>query len=641
MKRASFAIAVLAACFQSAQLHASPAQSPDPVTALRKYAPNQYHPLGDYVPCMFDDDEALTMRSLPAKNKAALDADGAKALVSLANAQLLEKYGTSGPATDATGKQKALQSGTPPDKLSTSLNSSTFEYLTIDDAFAKLGAAAKASGLPSADAQTLVSNVRAKIGGASSQRPEDVSCSFSILPWEETDQVFGRMVANRYIAIEVNIRNLNDQSEFLLHDIQVAVDTGLGPEPFGRFEAGRDKMIVRAVAQRGESDDVRNRVINSLAMAGALAGGASGALTQTVQVTSSMLANWLSTSVAVFQGPFLSGLGKLWPDHTITNVNNVSDLAFSASSAMKTVVPIQGSVPLATFIAKKPLEQLPFAWCGAKKKPGSFAESNCSVSGNSDNAPWDPDMSKNFKSWSPAALNILKHRTFVVVSGVHIQELAPNAAANNISCPTVTDLTVNLSAQDASGDVSCTISGANLGSAKSAKLEQGTSTSVSATLTPASDGNTAALSFKASDFAGKSGAFTIFAVDGSSRETNLGQSLPFKVRPPTITNVAYSPAKLDKTADLTVTITGSNLDRMTGITFIDHEATPVSVSGTVTAPSPVLAQTPSITVTVKQSDLGKFTVLTDGPARLQYETLDDPKTRVSAPSSADKGLLLK
>ncbi len=503
----------------------------DPATLLKQYVNTQYHPLGDYVPCMFDDDEANAMRTrgTPAP-KSALDPDGSDAFVKLVQAQSQALFGVS----PAQGRPRALAVGSNYEKMSTSLTSSDYQNLTIDAACGKLAAAAKSNGLTDAQTLTLVSNLKSQVGGGGIQRPDDVSCSFSILPWRETKEVFGRMVANDYIAIEVNIRNLNKQNEFLVHDIQVAVDTGLDADSFGRFEAARDKLIVRGVAQRGESDDVRNRTMNILSTVGALAGGASGALTQTVQAASSSLANWLSTSVAVFQGPFLSGLNKIWPDNTIGNVNNVSDLAFSASSTTKTVIPVQGSVPLVTFLAQQPLVQLPFARCGKDSKTAVTSASQCSlkVENAADGAAFAKPL--DFHSWAPAALNILKHRTYVVVAGVHIQQVSPNAQADNISCPIVTDGTIDLSAQDKSGDVSCTISGANLGTAKSAKLEQGTSTSLSATLTAAADGNSAILSFKASDFAGKSGTFEVFWVDSSAKETNLNQPVKFAVRLPAV-----------------------------------------------------------------------------------------------------------
>src|SRR5260370_276218 len=176
----------------------------------------------------------------------------------------------------------------------------------------------------------------------------------AVMSWKETRDIFGRRVANTFVAIQVTLRNLNSKNEFLVHDIQVAVDTGISADEFGRFQAGRDKLLVRAVAQRGESVDRRKRSIKALQAMGAMAGAAS-IPAGTVE---------FKDAVAVFQGSFITGFSNIFPDHTVEQLNHINDLVFSASNTSKVLVPVQGSVPLVTFISTKPLEQLPFAWCG-------------------------------------------------------------------------------------------------------------------------------------------------------------------------------------------------------------------------------------------------------------------------------------
>lgn len=643
MKPLSLTFAMLlAAEFVSLAVAQAPgAQTSDPATILRPYVTSQYHPRGDYVPCMFDADQAMTMRTRPlSPPKSVLDPTGAQAFVDLARSQILAQFGVQ-PATKPgeLPPAKALQD-TNVKSLSDALDPNDFVGLTISKAIDNLASASKAKSLKDSQTQTLVSNLKSEVGVGGDQRPEDVSCSFSILPWEETNYFFGRMVANTYVAIEVNVRNLNSDSEFLLHDIQVAVDTGLDADSFGRFEAGRDKMIVRGVAKRGESDDPRNRIMNALAAVGAVAGGASGALTQTIGRTgNSAFATGLSSSVSIFQGPLLSGLSKIWPDHTIDNVNNVSDLAFSASSTLKTVIATQGAAPLVTFIAQKPLGQLPFARCGKKSSKVGFDFCSLKADSSSGLSGFD-ESSLSFHFWQPAALNALKHRTYVVVAGVHIQEVSTNALVNSISCPTLTDGTIDLSAKDVSGDVSCTIAGKNMDKASSAKLEQGKNKSVSSTITPASDGNSATLSFKASDFAGQSGTFELFSDEGTGKETNLNQSLKFAARPPVIDSVQYVPASVTAAqvaagASLTVTVTGSNLDRIADVYLTDRAVPTNSETGAITDAGKIRASAKSITVTFL-----KVTLANSGTAGIQYDTLDDTattKSKVSVTTPKDPG----
>src|SRR5262249_3827840 len=84
--------------------------------------------------------------------------------------------------------------------------------------------------------------------------PEGIACSTSTLTWNETSDIFGRRVANTYVAIQVTIRNLDNKNEFLVHDIQVAVDTGMGEDQWGRFQAGHDKLLARGVAEKSQTE---------------------------------------------------------------------------------------------------------------------------------------------------------------------------------------------------------------------------------------------------------------------------------------------------------------------------------------------------------------------------------------------------
>src|SRR5258708_594885 len=199
-----------------------------------------------------------------------------------------------------------------------------------------------------------VSEVIKKDNGRLFTPPEDISCSMAVMGWKETSDIFGRRVANRYVAIQVTLRNLNTKNEFLVHDVQVAVDTGIAGEEFGRFQAGRDKLLVRAVAERGKSNDRRNVILNSLTALGAIA-GASSVTAGTTE---------FKDAVAIFQGSFITGFANIFPDHTVEQLNHINDLVFSASNTSKVLVPVQGSVPLVTFIAERPLEELPFPWSG-------------------------------------------------------------------------------------------------------------------------------------------------------------------------------------------------------------------------------------------------------------------------------------
>lgn len=635
---------------------------------LRALVKKSKKTLGDYVPCLFDESENLQLRSRPASSqRMTLNEDDAQKFVKLVQDIVKAEVQTSvqnqpeNPQKET--KQPAQQEQSIAQKFNAKLQAGSYQNDTLYHAVDRIALDAK-NDLGSAYAQKVVTALRLALDIGNYDAPADISCSFSLLSWQETNYLFGRLVANNYVAIEVNVRNLDKQNEFLLHDVQVAVDTGLEQNSFRRFEAGRDKLIVRGVAQRGTSDDVRNQIMNALSTAGAVAGGAAGALL-TVDPSGS-IPTYLSESVSIFSGPLLTGIGRIWPDHTIENVNHVSDLAFSASSTLKTVIPAQGSAPMVTFIAQKPLGQLPFAWCGEEKfhsfwhwnrifekdpdkEKGAnrndwtqVCDLNASASSNAGASDTGLLVNKvpprAYRAWAPAALEVLKNRTFVVIAGVHIQEASTVASVYNMNCPTLGDGSIDISAKDANGDIGCTISGSNLTKAVSAKLELGKTDSIAATLLSASDGNSATLTIKATDLNEKTGNYELFMVDASGVETDLHQVLHLQVRVPKITQATYSDVTLSTSSlkDLTVTLNGTNLDRIGAVTLVDASAS-LSVSGTITTQNRRAQAGPdSMQVLFSEADLGKFVGHSGDTVKIQATSLDDGKTALSA--AVDNGV---
>jgi flavin-binding protein dodecin len=99
-----------------------------------------------------------------------------------------------------------------------------------------------------------------------------IGCSQSILTYTEAHDIYGHRVASTYIPIQVVVRNLDSEHEFLMHDVQIAVDTM-------RFVGGRDKILARGVAEIGQSEDPRNRWIRVAEVLGDLASAVSVPLT--------------------------------------------------------------------------------------------------------------------------------------------------------------------------------------------------------------------------------------------------------------------------------------------------------------------------------------------------------------------------
>ena len=438
--------------------------------------------------------------------------------------------------------------------------------------------------------------------------PEDVSCSMSILGWKETSDIFGRRVANSYIAIQVTVRNLNSKNEFLIHDIQIAIDTGLDQSQFGRFQAGRDKLLVRGVAQRGQSEDRRNLILHTLEAMGALAGSSSIAGSSDFK-----------SGVAVFQGALIPGFSNIFPDHTVEQLNHINDLAFSASSTSKVLVPIQGSVPLVTFISERPVGQLPFAWCGYTKPPGLIRRPAMYCDETAVESPADSDSksrtwdSLDFRKWKPLALETLEKRTFVVIGGVHIQELQALPKTTNLDCPTLPSGSLDLS-QTQDGAFACSLSGTNLDRVSSIALEKGADRIVGK-LKPAKDGNSATITLDIASLSDLSGIYSLFFVDKAGTETDSGESVVLSLQP-IVTKLEEAAIDLSQ-ANAKLTIDGKHFELLAKVVLVPDEASSSPVAGSIPNGLSATDKTAALSFVSKDLVAGK-------QYHLEYATKSDP-----------------
>jgi hypothetical protein len=607
---------------------------------------DSFQPLGDYVPCLFVEDELYRSRGLDprdkpekAKEEKKIGADGALKVFDAMNAsiaKLIETYAPSfaplfpgAPAglqydVNANSRsfvqdfaQRFFEEETPETiKTMTAIEA----YTELSTAASRVGAAisseivgkegsgSKYFNYPLTSTTTvekdaavqaevthiqsvLMSAVRSTSTEALASKPRqlynpptDISCSVSVMGWKETSDNFGRRVANQFVAIQVTVRNLNTKNEFLMHDIQVAVDTGLSPDSYfykqyaGRFQAGRDKLLVRGVAQRGQSEDRRNLALNALAAAGAIAGASAVGGTPDFK-----------SGVAVFEGAFLPGLSTLFPDHTVEQLNRINDLVFSASNTSKVLVPIQGSVPLVTFIPEKPIEQLPFAWCGYKREDDPqrpciydpFKTDDSSFPHQSfllqDGNGTPRDIEKPWKSlaysdWKGAALRILENHLFVVIGGVHIQELTnepPKIA--NLDCPTIPGGAVDIT-QAKDGVISCSVTGNSLDKVSSVNLEKG-SEKIAGKVKAAKDGNSATLIFDPSALSDGNGMYSLYMVtsDSSGNSTEVDSGEKVSLVPTTYIASVGSPLDLSKVPMDPLKFSGKHLDLIGSVYLVQGE----------------------------------------------------------------------
>ncbi len=255
--------------------------------------------------------------------------------------------------------------------------------------------------------------------------------------------MFGRAVANNYMAVQVNVRNMDDTKQFLLHDVQVAIadlnvyEGGTSctdpddPRCNPLMNAGREHILARGLQSNTNWSSPRNIAV-TLASSIAGLGVAASALTGGLA---------LRNAFSVFSGTAVPLLQAGVPDLSITQLRLLDDMAFSSSSVYKILVPKGQAVPFVTFVPLKIYVQ----------KTG-----------------------KEFKNADSTFLNNLAKRTFVVVSGKYMAEdTAASATVTSIDCPVTGSGSLDLTkTSDASGTLfSCSLVGASLGDIAKVRLK--------------------------------------------------------------------------------------------------------------------------------------------------------------------------
>ena len=294
--------------------------------------------------------------------------------------------------------------------------------------------------------------------------------------------------------------------------MQVAAGTQRGAnqdisEPEVFFAGGRDRLLVRGVAQRGQAYDRRNFLIHAGEVLGEIASGASIAFSGVD----------FKNGVSVFRAAFMPGMGRLFPDFTIDQLNRLNDMGFSANTSYKIVVPKSGSVPFVTFVPS----EIYYA---------------------------------NFKKAGQDDLRNFANHLLVIFAGVHIAPIADSATVQSFTCSPLTGGSLDLSKD---GDYTCKLTGTNLGSLAKVRLVSATDSSeppLEATI-----GTDGTVTFKVADLRSlKSPEYQVHTVDKNGRNENAKSSI--KLRPVVLKDPT---AKCDKVVpSCTLTLEGANLARV-------------------------------------------------------------------------------
>ena len=149
----------------------------------------------------------------------------------------------------------------------------------------------------------------------------------SVMSPKEASDAFGRRLGRHYIIYQVTVENRSGDYQYMLHNVSVDLSALVGAKQ-GSYEwsfSTQELSMLRGVPEKGQDYDPRNISLHILRGVGTVAGGVSG-------LTAASIQDVFAGAVAGYNGPFLSSFLDIFPDHTATQLNRLSDSAFTANS---------------------------------------------------------------------------------------------------------------------------------------------------------------------------------------------------------------------------------------------------------------------------------------------------------------------
>jgi hypothetical protein len=157
-----------------------------------------------------------------------------------------------------------------------------------------------------------------------------------VWPKQATDD-FGYRLGRRFVVYQVSVTNASTEFEYEIGDIVVdlepiftklqvpLIETHAGQKSqYAMYEASsQDLSMLRGVPEKGQDYDPRNMTLHILQGIGSVAAGIDG-LTPFSDVMGPAMAN--------FNGPFIQAITGIAPDHTSSQLNRLSDMAFTSNT---------------------------------------------------------------------------------------------------------------------------------------------------------------------------------------------------------------------------------------------------------------------------------------------------------------------
>lgn len=225
-------------------------------------------------------------------------------------------------------------------------------------------------------------------GGRGKPTP-DLACSFNPLSYQTAYDAFGKGVANRFIAVQVIVRNKNANFEYLLQDMRMG-------KP-GFVVSTYDKSIPQAISVKAEQFSARAITLRTTAATASILTGVAGFTGGAI----------LQDTANIFAGPFQASLQAFIPNLSTAELATLDNLAFSVKS---TVIPKSGAIMVIGFIPSDTVKPSDNAKTKAIAKPFK----------------WMTPTPNNFSGYRGTDLENLFKEMTVSVAGTHVQAVNPS-----------------------------------------------------------------------------------------------------------------------------------------------------------------------------------------------------------------------
>lgn len=453
---------------------------------------------------------------------------------------------------------------------------------------------------------------------ALSQRPTDIGCSMSILSYETTRKAFGETMADEYIGVQIVVRNVNPDQEFLVQSAEFKVDDDINGR-IGRYFSGVDKMTAREYMLASRDLGKRNLMVHVVQGTGAI-------MSAMVPFTGPFVKEFSG----VYSGAFAGAVTTVFPDHNTEQLKLIDDEGFSNSRTDRTVVPKSGTAEFVIFISAKEFEE---GWwtekCAEKtvivsgpaqpklsrkdevKCVGAFNQASpdpkcveaeigvdldearrvCvqEVPGKTvpevpatDDQDGKPKLTyftprvTHYRDWSQKAVAIFRELSLAVVAGTHVRESSDSTPAlTKIDCPVDDKGDVKLdSAKD--GAIGCTLTGSNLDKAAQLTLrnyQDATDTKTAdGTVSTSGDSKSAKASFTVDKLCElTANAYKVYTVTkdgvegGGDQLLHLDSATPLLFAGPTPALVDIDKLQAKDAKPVQIALKGCHLDKVTGV----------------------------------------------------------------------------